>query len=72
MRPIDIELETAEFEALWLQARCYEGRAAVADVRAAMRRVTELRTCAADLAECRVVDGPLFWGESRATVATGN
>ena len=72
MRPIDTELEIAEFEALWLQARCYEGQADVVEVRAAIRRVDELRALAAGLIEDRVVNGPLFWGESRATIPAGN
>ena len=72
MQAIETELETAEFEALWLQARCYEGQAEVSEVRAAIRRVDELRALAAGLIEDRVVNGPLFWGESRAAVPAGN
>ncbi len=33
MQAIETELETAEFEALWLQARCYEGCVSVGLVR---------------------------------------
>jgi hypothetical protein len=72
MRAIDTELAIAEFEALWLQARCYEGHAEVAKVRTAIRRVDELRAIAAGLVEDRVVSAPLFWGEPRATAAAGN
>ena len=72
MRPIDVELATAEFEALWLQARCYEGCAEVAEVRAAIRRVDELRAIAAELAETPIVNGPLFGGESRPVASAGH
>ncbi len=60
MQAIETELETAEFEALWLQARCYD------------RRVDELRRLAAELARGRVVNGALFWRDPCATAVAGN
>ena len=72
MQAIETELETAEFEALWLQARCYEGCVSVGVVRVAIRRVDELRRLAAELARGRVVNGALFWRDPCATAVAGN
>jgi len=72
MQAIETELETAEFEALPLQARYYEGRASVGLVRAAIRRVDELHRLAAELADGRVVNGALFWRDPCATAIAGN
>src|SRR5207247_571927 len=72
MQAIETELETAEFEALWLQARCYEGCVSVGLVRVAIRRVDELRRLAAELARGRVVNGALFWRDPCATAVAGN
>ena len=72
MQAIETELETAEFEALWLQARCYEGCVSVGVVHVAIRRVDELRRLAAELARGRVVNGALFWRDPCATAVAGN
>ncbi|HEX9348152.1 MAG TPA: hypothetical protein VF919_11310 [Gemmatimonadales bacterium] len=72
MQAIETELETAEFEALWLQARCYEGCVSVDLVRVAIRRVDELRRLAAELARGRVVNGALFWRDPCTTAVAGN
>src|SRR5438132_1331395 len=71
MQAIETELETAEFEALWLQARCYEGCVSVGLVRVAIRRVDELRRLAAELARGRVVNGALFWRDPCTTAVAG-
>lgn len=72
MQAIEIGLETAEFEALWLQARCYEGCVSVEAVGVAIRRVGELRRLAAELARGRVVNGALFWRDPFTTAVAGN
>jgi hypothetical protein len=72
MQAIETELATAEFEALWLQARYYEGRVNVAVVRAAICRVDELRRLAAELADGRMVNGALFWRDPCTTAVAGN
>ncbi len=72
MQAIEIELATAEFEALWLQARCYEGRASVGAVQEAMRRVDELRALADELAHDRMVSGPLSGHAPRPAAVAGN
>jgi hypothetical protein len=46
MDAIDTQLATAEFEETWLEVRYHEGRATVAEVELAIRRVNTLRRLA--------------------------
>ena len=65
-------LETAEFEALWLEARYHEGRATVADVENAIRQVNELRKLAATLASRRTAGFVFPWRPAEAVTSAGN
>jgi hypothetical protein len=72
MNAIEAQLETAEFEALWLEVRYHEGRASVAEVERAIRRVDQLKRIAARMDEARLAGETFPWPETAAVAAVGH
>jgi hypothetical protein len=69
---LNMELARAEFEATWLEVRYQEGRASVADVERAIRRVDELRRMARAFAKARAAGGSFPWHGRTAVAPAGN
>jgi len=72
MDTFDAQLAIAEFEEIWLEVRYHEGRATVADVEDAIRRVNALRRLADDRARRHAAGESFPWPASQASVPAGN
>ena len=72
MDALEAQLAIAEFEETWREVRYHEGRASVADVEEAIRRVNALRRLADDVARRQATGASLSWPAPRATAPAGN
>ena len=72
MEGMDTALAMAEFEATWLEVSYQDGRASVAEVQRAIRRVDELRRVAAALARAYATGNGLTWSVRRAVAPAGH
>jgi len=72
MDAIEAQLETAEFEALWLEVRYHEGGASVAEVERAIRRVDGLKRLVMRMDEARLAGETFPWPAAAAVAAVGH